>query len=91
MPYGISSFSQTFDPQQSLSGYEKSVSYKSVVFFFVRFQPPTKGHEIIFNKANDIATETTSRLLIFTSQTQDEDRNPLSYHDKIKYLRLLVV
>lgn len=85
----LNSFSQHFDPSMSLSGYEQQASVKSVVFCWGRFQPPTRGHKLIFDEAYNLAKKQSARLLIFASQTQDDNENPLDYSSKIKYLRRL--
>lgn len=58
---------------------------KQVVLTFGRFQPPTIGHEKLINKVASLAKGNDYR--IYTSQTHDEKQNPLSYSDKIKFLR----
>lgn len=56
-----------------------------IVITFGRFQPPTIGHEKLINKVVSLAKANNYR--IFTSQTADPKKNPLSYSDKIKFLR----
>ena len=58
-----------------------------VVFCWGRFNPPTKGHGMVFSKAYSYAQKKQASFYIFTSQTQDDDKNPLSYEDKIKALK----
>jgi hypothetical protein len=58
----------------------------SIVLTFGRFQPPTVGHEKLINKVASLATKGND-YRIFTSQTNDEKKNPLAYSDKIKFLR----
>jgi nicotinamide mononucleotide adenylyltransferase len=58
-----------------------------VVVIFGRFQPPSIGHAKVFTYAASIAKGNNYR--IFTSQTNDKKKNPLSYSDKIKFLRKL--
>jgi hypothetical protein len=52
---------------------------------FGRFQPPTVGHEKLISAVAKFAKGDPYR--IYTSQTNDTKKNPLSYEDKIKYLR----
>jgi hypothetical protein len=58
---------------------------KPVVFTFGRFNPITKGHgsliDFVVKKAKG------GEGMIFTSQSQDAKKNPLSYKDKTKYLK----
>ena len=56
-----------------------------MVITFGRFQPPSSGHEKVFEKVVSLAQGNNYR--IYTSQSVDEKSNPLSYSDKIKFLR----
>jgi nicotinamide mononucleotide adenylyltransferase len=56
------------------------------IFTFGRFNPPTKGHLHLFDFMS--STEPSSDLLIFTSSTQNA-KNPLPYHDKLKFMCLM--
>lgn len=58
---------------------------KTLVFTFGRFQPPTIGHEKLLNAVAAAAGGDTHR--IYASQSQDPKKNPLSYSDKIKFMR----
>lgn len=60
---------------------------KHVAFAFGRFNPPTLGHFALINKTVESAKN--GDFYIFTGQTQDKDKNPLSYGDKISFMRLL--
>lgn len=67
---------------------EEEAKKKPVVFTFGRFNPVTAGHEIMVDAVMAAAKKKGGQAMIFTSQTQDKKKNPLSYKDKIKYLRL---
>jgi hypothetical protein len=58
---------------------------KTLVFTFGRFNPPTIGHQKLLDKVSAIAGRDTYR--IYVSQSVDSKKNPLSYDDKIKFLR----
>lgn len=58
---------------------------KSVYFTFGRMNPPTTGHEKLFNALAAKAGRNPYR--IFVSQSQDAKKNPLAYKDKIKAIR----
>ncbi len=58
---------------------------KPIVITFGRFQPPTLGHEKVFDRVARLAKGNDYR--IFTSQTQDAKSNPLEYEEKVKFLR----
>ena len=55
-----------------------------LVFAFGRFNPPTIGHEVLMNKAKAVGGKD---YRIYVSKSQDRKKNPLSYSDKIKYLK----
>lgn len=58
---------------------------KEIVITFGRFQPPNTGHETLFQKV--VKEAQGKKFAIFTSQTYDPKKNPLSYEEKIKFLR----
>ena len=58
-----------------------------VVFCWGRFNPPTKGHGMLFSKAYSYAHSKNASFYIFTSQTYDKDKNPLPYNEKVKILK----
>ncbi len=66
---------------------------KPIVFTFGRFQPPTTGHEKLFNKVIDHAREIGGEYRIYASQNSDANRpradigDPLEYNDKMKFLK----
>jgi len=68
--------------------YITEAKTKPVVFTFGRFNPLTAGHEIMINDVIKQAKSRGGKPLIFTSQTQDTKKNPLSYKDKTKYLKM---
>jgi hypothetical protein len=56
-----------------------------VYFVFGRFNPPTSGHEKLFDKLKKTAGSNPYR--IYGSKSQDPKKNPLSFKDKVKFLR----
>lgn len=60
---------------------------KSVVFTFGRFNPITKGHEAMIEYVMGEAKKRNAEGMIFTSQSNDPKKNPLSYKDKTGFLR----
>ena len=60
-------------------------SSREATFTFGRYNPPTIGHEVLFNKVKDIARG--GKYRIYASQTVDQKKNPLEYKSKIKLLR----
>ena len=60
---------------------------KGVVFSFGRFNPPTTGHEKLIKAASAVAKVQGDDLMIFASQSEDPKKNPLSFTDKVKFMR----
>ena len=55
---------------------------KEVTFTFGRYNPPTIGHEKLFDAVKKQARSGAYR--IYTSKSQDSKKNPLEFKDKIK-------
>jgi hypothetical protein len=60
-------------------------SIKEFVSVFGRFNPPHLGHEKLINAVAKEGKGKTYR--IYASQSEDSKKNPLSYEDKIKFMR----
>jgi len=60
-------------------------STKEVTFVFGRFNPPTIGHEKLFDTLKKISRGGAYR--IYASRSVDSKKNPLQFKDKIKFLR----
>lgn len=58
---------------------------KTAAFVFGRFNPPTVGHEKVFEKLKSIAGSNPYR--IYASHSNDAKKNPLDFETKVKYLR----
>ena len=58
---------------------------KEASFVFGRFNPPTIGHEKLFDKLKSQARSGVYR--IYSSKSVDPKKNPLQFKDKIKFLR----
>ena len=58
---------------------------KEVAFVFGRFNPPTIGHEKLFEAVKKQSRGGSYR--IYASQSIDAKKNPLQFKDKIKFLR----
>lgn len=56
---------------------------KHVSFCFGRMNPPTIGHAEVFKTLASIGGD----YFIFVSQSQDKKENPLSYSDKINFIK----
>ena len=55
---------------------------KTVYFTFGRMNPPTLGHEKLLNSLAAKAGRNPYR--VYLTQSQDRNKNPLNYKDKIK-------
>jgi hypothetical protein len=60
-----------------------------VVATWGRFNPPTKGHETVFNEAARLANLKGYDLKIFATHSHDQNRNPLDYDLKMEYLQAI--
>lgn len=60
-------------------------STKEIVVTFGRFNPPTTGHEKLIEAVAKHGRGKTFR--VYASQSEDSKKNPLSYEEKIKYMR----
>ena len=58
---------------------------KTVFLTMGRFNPPTMGHGMLLDKVSKAAGKNPYR--IFVSQSNDQKKNPLTYKDKIKFVR----
>ena len=67
--------------------YISEANGKGMVFTFGRFNPPHGGHELLINKVISTAKKYGHEHSIYASQSQDSNKNPLGYNDKIKYMK----
>ena len=58
---------------------------KLVTFAFGRFNPPTIGHEKLFEAVKKLSRGGVYR--IYASKSVDKKKNPLIFKDKIKFMR----
>ena len=63
---------------------------KTIVWTFGRFNPFTKGHELLWNAVTKEAKKRRADSGIYTSWSVNEKKNPLSTQDKIYYMRKVV-
>jgi len=59
----------------------------SIVFAFGRYNPPTLGHESVFQTVINTAKSKGADHIIFISSTQKPKTDPLSFQYKLEYLR----
>jgi hypothetical protein len=60
---------------------------KTAVFTYGRNNPPTVGHEVLFNKTVETAKKHGSIAHIYTSHSQDSKKNPLSGEHKVELIK----
>lgn len=60
---------------------------KTAVFTYGRNNPPTIGHEKLFDKTMSVAKDHDTTAHIFTSHSQDSKKNPLSGEHKVKLIK----
>lgn len=60
---------------------------KKIVFTFGRYNPPTTGHAELITYAVKKAQKTGAEHRIYTSQSHDPSKNPLSAAQKFSFLR----
>ena len=58
---------------------------KPVTFAFGRFNPPTIGHEKLFDQVKKLSRGGVYR--IYASKSVDKKKNPLAFKDKVKFMR----
>jgi len=59
---------------------------KTAVFVFGRFNPPTIGHEKLLNALSATAQREGGNAFVYTSNTQDAKKNPLTKDQIFKYM-----
>lgn len=64
----------------------KYQNMKQVIFTYGRFNPPTRGHELIFKQCGNLARLAGCDYQIFTSRSHDSKSNPLTVEEKIYFL-----
>ena len=60
---------------------------KTAVFTYGRNNPPTVGHEKLFDKTSEVAKVHGVKPHIFTSHSTDNTRNPLTPEHKVKLIK----
>jgi flagellar hook-basal body complex protein FliE len=58
---------------------------KDITFTFGRYNPPTSGHEKLFDTVKKAARG--GQFRIYASKSNDPKKNPLNFKTKVKYLR----
>ena len=62
----------------------------TAVFAFGRFNPPTVGHQKLIQLVQATAKKVNGKGFIFLSHSQNAKKDPLSFNQKLAYLRTLI-
>jgi len=62
----------------------------TAVVTFGRFNPVTTGHMKLVNHVINVAKHHNADHYIFASQTHDPKKNPLSYHQKVHFIKKMI-
>ena len=62
----------------------------TAVFAFGRFNPPTIGHQKLIELVQTQAKKVNGKGFIFLSHSQNPKKDPLSFNQKLAYLRTLI-
>ena len=60
---------------------------KTVVFTFGRMNPPTRGHAKLVYKVQQVAKQNRADAHVYLSHTQNPNKDPLNYSQKISYAK----
>lgn len=71
---------------ESLVEQEFRKSAKQVCTTFGRWQPPTKGHEVVLNEILKVSKNISATPMIFLSRSFNEN-NPLTFETRFQYLK----
>lgn len=75
--------------QKTLQEQTEITKSKSAVVVFGRFNPPTIGHSYLFKLALSIASQQGSDFYIVPTRTVDDNKNPLTFKEKIDLLAIM--
>jgi len=73
-------------------GFKKHIrdleNQKTIVYCFGRFNPPTRGHQKLWEYVNKTARKLRADSTIYTSFSQNAKKNPLDFKDKVHAIEL---
>jgi nicotinamide mononucleotide adenylyltransferase len=59
----------------------------TAILSFGRMNPPTIGHQKLMKKLIEVGKKEDGVPMLFLSHSQDKKKNPLSYQEKLKFVR----
>jgi len=62
----------------------KEAKGRHIAFTFGRFNPPTIGHEKLLDRLSSVRAD---EYYVFLSRSEDSDKNPLSYRNKVAIMK----
>lgn len=78
------------NPIRKFRSWLTEAKEKSCAVCFGRYNPVTLGHIQLFKKISEEARKIQGDGLIYTSKTHDPKKNPLTYQEKITFLKKAV-
>lgn len=76
---------------KKLQNYGEAVTPgKSAVITYGRFNPATKGHKVSFDFQVQYAKKLNADPIIYSSPSEGDEKNPISFSNKIKILKELM-
>lgn len=76
------------DINPTLDNSIREAKEDTVVLTFGRFSPPTIGHEKLIDKVVSVARSLGATPEVYLSHTTDAKKNPLSYEDKLDFMKV---
>jgi len=83
----MKSFYTFFEQAEDTANREPERLSDSLVTTFGRHNPPHLGHQLVFDKAHDIAQNEGADQKFYTSHSQDRKKNPLPRDMKIDFMK----
>jgi nicotinic acid mononucleotide adenylyltransferase len=74
-----------------MKSFKEYLNSKKAVISFIRFNPPHKGYEQLFEFMDKYGLKKNANLTeIYFNHSKNEKKNPLSYEDKIEYAKKII-
>jgi hypothetical protein len=83
----MKSFYKFFEQAEDTANQDPKRMFDSLVTTFGRHNPPHIGHQLTFDKANDVAKNEGADQRFYTSHSQDRKKNPLPRDMKVDFLK----
>ena len=80
---------RTNESKKTYKEFVKEQTGSTAVFTFGRFNPPTIGHEKLLKVVENTASSEKGDYFIFMNHSQDIKENPLSYNQKLTFMKMM--